>query len=83
LPATHGQRYGNAHNAEVAVALYERAEDGLHFCHDFALNKGELRSRLLQVAFDHGMIPKILFFCAARQKRVHRGIHRCWRLEIP
>ena len=57
LPATQGQRYSNAHNAEAAVALYERAEDGLHCCHEFALNNSELRSRLLQIALDHGMVP--------------------------
>ena len=34
-----GERYSNAHNAEAAVALYERAEDSLRCCHDFALNK--------------------------------------------
>ena len=51
------ERYSNAHNAEAAVALYKRAEDGLCCCNDFALNKNELRSRLLQVALDHGMVP--------------------------
>jgi hypothetical protein len=49
--------YSNAHNAEAAVALYERAEDGLRCCHDFALNNSEIRSRLLQIALDHGMVP--------------------------
>ncbi len=52
-----GKRYSNAHNAEAAVALYERAEDDLRCCHDFALNNSELRSRLLQIALDHGMVP--------------------------
>jgi hypothetical protein len=56
LPASDLGRYSNAHNAEAAVALYEHAEDGLRFCHDFALNESELRSRLLQVALDHGMV---------------------------
>jgi hypothetical protein len=57
LPATQVLRYSNAHNAEAAVALYERAEDSLRCCHDFALNNSELRSRILQVALDHGMVP--------------------------
>jgi type I restriction enzyme, R subunit len=39
------------------VALYENAEDGLHCFHDFALNKSELRSRILQVALDHSLVP--------------------------
>ena len=52
-----GLIYSIAHNAEAAVALYERAEDGLHCCHDFALNKSELRSRILQVSLDHGLVP--------------------------
>jgi hypothetical protein len=56
-PASDLERYSNAHNAEAAVALYERAEDGLRCCHDFALNNSEIRSRLLQIALDHGMVP--------------------------
>ena len=52
-----GLIYSTANTAEAAVALYERAEDGLRCCHDFALNNSELRSRLLQVALDHGMVP--------------------------
>jgi hypothetical protein len=56
LPATQGQRYSNAHNAEAAVDLYERADDGLRCCHGFAQNTIELCSRLLQVELDHGII---------------------------
>ena len=52
-----GLIYSNAHNAEAAVALYERAEDGLRCCHDFALNNSELHSRILQIALDHCMVP--------------------------
>ena len=51
-----GLIYSNAHNAEAAVALYELAEDSLRCCHDFALNNSELRSRILQVALDHGLV---------------------------
>ena len=78
-----GKRYSNAHNAEAGVALCERAEDGLRCCHGFALNKSELCIRLLLVVFDHGMVPLIFFFCAVRQKREHRAMSRCWRLESP
>jgi hypothetical protein len=42
MPASDLKRYSNAHNAEAAVALYERAEDSLRCCHDYALNKSEL-----------------------------------------
>ena len=49
-------RYSNAHNAEEAVDLYERADDGLRCCHGFAQNTIELCSRLLQVELDHGII---------------------------
>ena len=55
--ASDHEHYSNAHNAEAEVALQERAEDGPSCCHDFALNKNEIRSRLLQVALDHGMVP--------------------------
>ena len=57
LRAGAGKRYNNAHDTEVALALYERAENALSCCHDCALNKTEIRSRLLQVALDHGMVP--------------------------
>jgi hypothetical protein len=82
-PASDLEHNSNAHNAEAAVALYELAEDGLRCCHGFALNKSELCIRLLLVVFDHGMVPLIFFFCAVRQKREHRAMSRCWRLESP
>jgi hypothetical protein len=56
MPASDLERYSNAHNSEAAVALYERAEDSLRCCHDYALNKSELSSRLLQVTLDHAIV---------------------------
>jgi hypothetical protein len=44
LPASDLERYRNAHNAEAAVVLYERADNCLHCCHDFALYMSDLRN---------------------------------------
>jgi hypothetical protein len=62
MPASDLERSNNAHDTEAAVALYERAENALSCCHDLALNQGELRSRLLQVALDHGMLLQSFSF---------------------
>ncbi len=58
---TDGLIYTNAHNGESAVALYERAEDGLR-CDSsdvMALNSDLLRADIIRIAIDCNLIGPI------------------------
>jgi hypothetical protein len=66
------ERYSNAHNAEAAVALYERAEYGLCYFHDFAPHMSELRSPMTAGCARpwHGSLNP--FLLRSTSKRGHR-----------
>lgn len=57
-PQIDGMIYSSAHNEEAAVALYVRAEEALRCIGDLLLNEPSLRSRILQVSQEHGMVMK-------------------------
>jgi hypothetical protein len=50
-----GLLYSNAHNAEAALALYERAETAIGCEADLPLTSPQIRSRLLAIATRHAM----------------------------
>ena len=54
-PHISGVIYSSAHNEEAAVALYERAEAGLHCQMDYPLDHRSLRGHILKDASDHAM----------------------------
>jgi hypothetical protein len=54
--AVDGILYGNAHNDEQALALYERAKDGLSCLMTLPLNDDQLRSEVLLIASEYGLI---------------------------
>ncbi|MBS1996153.1 MAG: RES family NAD+ phosphorylase, partial [Cyanobacteria bacterium SZAS LIN-2] len=51
-----GLLYGNAHNDEQALALYERAKDGLKCLMTTPLKNEQLRSEVLLIASEFGLI---------------------------
>ncbi len=52
----HGIIYGNAHNDEDAIALYERAEQFLTLKEEVSLKHKDLRSLILKAAFENSLI---------------------------
>lgn len=52
----HGIIYGNAHNDEDAIALYERAEQFLILKEELSLKHKDLRSLILKAAFENSLI---------------------------
>jgi hypothetical protein len=52
----HGIIYGNAHNDEDAIAIYERAEKFLILKEEISLKHRELRPSILKAAFENSLI---------------------------
>jgi RES domain len=52
----HGIIYGNAHNDEDAIAMYERAEQFLTLKEELSLKHKELRRAILKAAADNNLI---------------------------
>jgi hypothetical protein len=52
----HGIIYGNAHNNEDAIALYERAEEFLRLEEELSLKHKDLRRTILNAARDNSLI---------------------------
>jgi hypothetical protein len=51
-----GLVYSNAHNEEIAYALYERAEDAIECVGICKLRSAALRTELLSSAAENGMV---------------------------
>lgn len=59
-----GLIYNGAHNDERALALYERASDGLRVTLQTPLESRRLRRRLLQVAEDHNLALDLAYLAS-------------------